>query len=81
MKQITIRKVSERGILLAKKAAQEKGTSLNTILVEAVETGLGIRGERPFNGLEIFSGDSDFGDDWEKYLTEDLGQIDGEIWR
>lgn len=81
MNQITIRKVSDRGVDRARKMARERGVSLNEIYVEAIETGLGIRGRKPSNGLEVFSQDSDFGKDWEHYLNRDLNRIDEEIWQ
>lgn len=78
MKQITIRKVSDRGLALARRLAKEQDLSLNEVLRNAVEKGLGVpRG----NGLESYAGDSDFGEGWENYLEKDLKRIDGEIWR
>jgi hypothetical protein len=80
MKQVTIRKVSDRGVLKAKQLAKERESSLNEVLVEALETGLGVRGQQALNGLEVFAADSDFGPEWEQYLTHDLNRIDEEIW-
>lgn len=81
MNQITIRKVSDRGVERAREMARERGVPLNDIYVEAIEEGLGVRGRKPANGLEVFSGDSDFGSEWENYLNRDLNRIDEEIWR
>jgi len=78
MKQVTMRKVSDRGLALARRLAKEQDLSLNEVLRNAVEKGLGVpRG----NGLEIYAGDSSFGEGWESYLEKDLKRIDGEMWR
>ena len=78
MKQVTIRKVSDRGLALARRIAKEQDLSLNEVLRNAVEKGLGVpKG----NGLESYAGDSNFGEGWESYLEKDLKRIDGEIWR
>ncbi len=78
MKQITIRKVSERGLALARRMAKEQDVPLNEVLRNAVEKGLGLARS---NGLEVYAGDSDFGPEWEHYLEKDLNRIDPEIWR
>ena len=78
MKQITIRKVSERGLALARRMAKEQDVPLNEVLRNAVEKGLGLARS---NGLEVYAGDSDFGPEWERYLEKDLNRIDPEIWR
>lgn len=78
MKQITIRKVSLRGVEQARRLAKEQGIPLNDVLRDAVEKGLGMVRS---NGLEIYSGDSDFGPDWDQYLKNDLNKIDEEMWR
>ena len=78
IKQVTIRKVSDRGLALARRIAKEQDLSLNEVLRNAVEKGLGVpKG----NGLESYAGDSNFGEGWESYLEKDLKRIDGEIWR
>ena len=78
MKQITIRKVSERGLALARRMAKEQDVPLNEVLRNAVEKGLGLARS---NGLEVYAGDSDFGPEWEQYLEKDLNRIDPEMWR
>ena len=78
MKQITIRKVSERGLALARRLAKEQDLPLNEVLRNAVEKGLGVARS---NGLEIYAGDSDFGPEWDRYLEKDLNRIDQEMWR
>lgn len=78
MKQITIRKVSERGLDLARRMAKEQDVPLNEVLRNAVEKGLGVTRS---NGLEVYAGDSDFGPEWERYLEKNLNRIDPEMWR
>lgn len=81
MKQITIRKVSDSGVDRARGLAKEKGVPLNDVFVQALESGLGLTGKAVTNGLEIFSGDSEFGTEWDRYLAEDLQKIDPEVWK
>ncbi|MEI7929766.1 MAG: hypothetical protein WCH40_14540 [Verrucomicrobiales bacterium] len=70
MKKITIRHVSDRCVTEAEKRAKKLGVSMNTVFQEALKKGLGIEVEKATNGLEIFSGKSDFGPDWDAYLGE-----------
>ena len=78
MKQITIRKVSDRGLALARRMAKEQDLPLNEVLRDAVEKGLGVVRS---NGLERYAGDSTFGPEWDRYLEKDLNRIDQEMWR
>lgn len=64
----------------ARRLARERGVAMNTVLVEALERGLGLTGERRTNGLEKFAGDSDFGPDWDERMRE-FERIDPEDWR
>lgn len=80
MKQITVRRVGERCLAEARRRARERGVAMNTVLVEALERGLGLAGEPLTNGLEEFAGDSDFGPDWEARMRE-LERIAPEDWR
>jgi hypothetical protein len=80
MKQITMRRVGEQCLAEARRLARERGVAMNTVLVEALERGLGLAGERRTNGLEKFAGDSDFGPDWGDRMRE-LERIDPEGWR
>lgn len=80
MQQITVRRVSERCLAEARRRARERGVAINTVLVEALERGLGLVGERQTNGLERFAGDSDFGPDWEARMRQ-LERIDPEGWQ
>ena len=80
MKQITVRQVQDRCIEEAKLRSRERGVAMNTVLVEALEKGLGIDAEKKTNGLERFAGDSDFGPDWDARL-EELRQVNPEDWK
>jgi hypothetical protein len=79
MKQITIRKVKESSISKAKQRAREHGVAMNTVLVEALEKGLGDHSAAT-NGLEEFAGDSDFGPEWDSRM-EELGKVNPEDWK
>jgi hypothetical protein len=79
MKQITIRKVKESSISKAKQRAREHGVAMNTILVEALEKGLGDYSESTTNGLEAFAADSDFGPEWGARM-EELAKVNPEDW-
>ena len=80
MKQITMRRVRELCLVEARRQARERGVATNTVLVEALERGLGLAGQRRTNGLEKFAGDSDFGPDWDDRMQE-LERIDPEGWQ
>ena len=79
MKQITIRRVGDRCVTEAKKRAKKRGVSMNTVFQEALAKGLGVETEKATNGLEKFSGKSDFGADWDAHL-EELRKIDPADW-
>ncbi len=80
MKQITVRHVRESCIAEAKLRSRQRGVAINTVLVEALEKGLGIDLEKTTNGLEQFAADSDFGPGWDAHL-EELRQINPEDWK
>ena len=80
MKQITVRRVQERCIEEAKWLSLQRGVAMNTVLVEALEKGLGLDGEKRPNGLERFAGDSDFGPGWDAHL-EELRRVNPEDWK
>lgn len=81
MKQITVRRVSEKCLQVAKQKALQRHQSMNAVLLEALETGLGVAAESTTNGLEKYSGDSDFGPNWEHFLKVELNKIDQELWQ
>jgi len=54
---------------------------MNTVLLEALETGLGVGEENATNGLEKYAGDSDFGPNWDHFLQVELNKIDPELWQ
>ena len=78
MKQVTIRKVSDRSLDVARRLAREQDVPLNEVLRNAVEKGLGVARS---NGLEIYAADSHFGPEWDQYMENDLNRIDQEMWR
>ncbi len=81
MGQLTIRKVDERCVAKAKAEAARRGVSMNEVLREGLRRGLGVDGERPRRtNLDKYAGDSDFGPDWDRFLDEELKQIDNELW-
>ena len=80
MKQITVRQVQDRCIEEAKLRSRERGVAMNTVLVEALEKGLGLDPEKKTNGLERFAGDSDFGPGWDAHL-EELRKVDPKDWK
>jgi len=82
MKQITVRRVLDRCVEEAKVRARQRGVAMNTILVEALEKGLGIEaGLVRRNNLDRFAGDSDFGPEWDAFLETDLKQVDESLWK
>ena len=54
---------------------------MNTVLVEALEVGLGVSSEIINHDLDHYIGASDFGPDWDRFLKEDLNKIDQESWQ
>ena len=80
MKQITVRNLSEAAIECARQRSRKEGKSLNRVYVETLEAGLGTGNGKRQDDLDKFSGDSDFGPDWEKFLDEDLTQISERDW-
>ena len=80
MKQITVRQVDERCLSEAKRIAATRGLSMNTVLVEALERGLGLTGGTRRNGLEKYAGDSDFGPEWEARMQA-FDRIDPGDWK
>ena len=81
MDQITVRKVNERCISRARERARERGISLNKVYQEALEKGLGVN-EVPgrYNDLDKYAGSMKPDAKFERYLDEDLKQIDSEMW-
>ena len=80
MNQITVRNLSDRSLAHARELARERGISLNRVLLDALDAGLGLGPEARTNGLEKFAGDSDFGPGWDAYL-EELKRVDPADWR
>ncbi len=81
MTQVTVRKVDETWIAKAKAEAKSRKVSMNTVLVEALKTGLGIKHPNT-NGLGKFSGSrpDEFAGDWQARM-EVFEKIDAELWK
>ncbi len=85
MTQVTIRRVEESWVAKAKADAAARGVSMNQVLVDALQQGLGVEGKKKTNGLERFAGTMHFGSAdeetrWEKFLNEDLNEIHPDDW-
>lgn len=81
MNQVTVRRVEDKCLELAKQKAKERRVSMNTVLVEALEAGLGVKSEVIHHDLDHYIGASDFGPDWDHFLKVDLNNIDQESWQ
>jgi hypothetical protein len=81
MKQVTVRRVQDRCLEVAKHKAMERRVSMNTVLLEALETGLGVKSEILHHDLDHYAGATDFGPDWDRFLKVELNQIDEEPWK
>ena len=81
MTQVTIRKVEEAWVEKARAEAARRKVSMNQVLAEALQRGLGADAEPVRrNNLDRFAGDSDFGPEWDEFLEKDLKQIDENLW-
>ena len=82
MTQVTVRRVAEAWVAKAKAIAAERGVSMNTVLVEALEENFGGKPEDWTNGLEKFAGTDPegFGPEFEEAM-EDCSQIDEKTWK
>ena len=81
MKQITVRRVSEKCLEVAKKKAQDRNVSMNAVLLEALAKGLEVGLDHATNGLEKYAGDSDFGPQWDHFVQVELNKIDPDLWQ
>lgn len=81
MNQVTVRRIEDRCLALAKQKAKERRVSMNTILLEALEAGLGVQSELTHHDLDHYAGASDFGPDCDRFLNVELNQIDEESWK
>ena len=81
MAQLTIRRVDEAWVAKAKADAAERGVSMNQVLVDALQRGLGVGGKKKSNGLERFAGSmpEGFGPEFDEAM-KDCSQIDAESW-
>ena len=86
MTQVTVRRVEEAWVAKAKAEAAERGVSMNTVLVEAIEEKFGGADQPKTNGLEKFAGcmpyeSSEERSYWKKFLNEDLNEIHPDDWK
>ncbi len=81
MIQVTIRRVEESWVAQAKSEAKSRGVSMNQVLVDALQRGLGMNGQPKTNGLERFSGTcpDGFGPEFEEAM-KDCSRIDPRDW-
>lgn len=85
MAQVTIRRVEESWVAKAKADAAERGVSMNQVLVDALQRGLGVGPEKKTNGLERLAGTMTFESKeeetrWDKFIDEELNEIDPDDW-
>ena len=83
MTQVTVRRVEEAWV--AKAIAVERGVSMNTVLVDALQRGLGVATQKKTNGLEEFAGSMPFEPEAERIAWDvamkDCERIDEESWK
>lgn len=82
MAQLTVRKVDESLVQQAKAEAAERGVSMNTILVEALNEKFGVSDKPKTNGLEKFAGTvpEGFGPEFDAAMKE-CSRINPEDWQ
>jgi len=82
MAQVTIRRVEEDWVAKAKADASVRGVSMNQVLVDALQRGLGVATPKKTNGLEKFAGScpEGFGPEFEEAM-KDCSRIDEEVWQ
>ena len=85
MTQVTIRRVEESWVAKAKAEAAKRGVSMNQVLVDALQIGLGVDAPRRTNGLERFAGSLPFESPREEaswdHAMKDCERIDEESWK
>ncbi len=69
----------------AKAIAVERGVSMNQVLVDALQRGLGVAAQKQTNGLESFAGSMPFESEAERIAwneaMKDCERIDEELWK
>jgi hypothetical protein len=85
MTQVTVRRVEEAWVAKAKAEAAERGVSMNQVLVDALQRGLGVVAQKKTNGLEQFAGSMPFESEAERIAWDeamkDCERIDEESWK
>ena len=82
MAQVTIRRVEKAWVAKAKADAAEQGVSMNQVLVDALQRGLGVTTPKKTNGLEQFAGTcpEGFGSEFDEAM-KDCSRIDEDSWK
>jgi len=85
MVKLTIQDIEESLVDMAKADAADRGVSLNQVLLEALQRGLGVATPKKTNGLEKFAGSMPFESEAEQKTWDDAmkhcEQIDEESWK
>jgi hypothetical protein len=85
MTQVTVRRVDEAWVAKAKADAVERGVSMNQVLVDALQRGLGVAAQKKTNGLGKFAGSMPFESEAERIAWDeamkDCERIDEELWK
>ena len=81
MAQLTVRKVEDAVVAQVKAEAAERGVSMNTVLVEALQDQFGERDKPKANGVERFAGTvpEGFGPEFDQAMAE-CSQINPADW-
>lgn len=81
MKALTIRNVDARLAEALKREVDRRGTSLNQTVLDLLWAQLGLRGERPSNGLARLAGtwtDAELAEF--EAATREFDAVDAELW-
>jgi len=85
MPQVTIRHVEEGWVAKAKADARKRGVSMNQVLVDALQRGLGVGPEPRANGLARFAGALPFESSEEEAKWNESMQVfdkvDEQLWK
>ncbi len=81
MSQVTIRRVDEAWVEMARQEATRLKISMNQVLLDALRRGLGADAQPvKKTNLDAYAGDSDFGPGWDEFLDKDLKKLNRELW-
>jgi hypothetical protein len=82
MRHLTVRNIPHSVATALEQEKQERGTSLNKTVIDALRRGLGVEDNRPSNGLGRLAGK--WSDDELRRFQDAVRvteQIDEELWR